>query len=103
MRVDGEVRGALVRSRGTRLLEDQLERADARSWQIADRYTMTSSAARRVAVRDFRVRFAVESQLVPQLCASREMGADTVRRSKESAHEPLMVLALLPQTVRSIC
>jgi len=32
-----------------------------------------------------------------------ETGADTVCRSKESAHEPLMVLALLPQAVRSIC
>ena len=32
-----------------------------------------------------------------------ETGADTVCRSKESAHEPLMVPALLPQAVRSIC
>ena len=31
-----------VRSRRTRLLEDQLGRADAGSWQIADRYTMAS-------------------------------------------------------------
>ena len=45
-------------------LEDQLERADARSWQIADRYAMASSAARGVAVFDFRVRFAVEPQLI---------------------------------------
>ena len=32
-----------------------------------------------------------------------ETGTDTVCRSKESAHEPLMVLALLPQAVRSMC
>ena len=32
-----------------------------------------------------------------------ETGADTVCRSKESAREPLMVPALLPQAVRSIC
>ena len=31
-----------VRSRRTRLLEDQLDRAGAGSWQIADRYTMAS-------------------------------------------------------------
>ena len=31
-----------VRSRRTRLLEDQLGRADAGSWQIADRYYMAS-------------------------------------------------------------
>ena len=30
------------RPRGTRLLEDQLGRADAGSWQIADRYYMAS-------------------------------------------------------------
>eukprot|EP00964_Phaeocystis_antarctica_P054969 scaffold32324_cov71-Phaeocystis_antarctica.AAC.1 len=29
-------------SRGTHLLEDQLGRADAGSWQIADRYYMAS-------------------------------------------------------------
>ena len=57
---------------GTESLEDQLERADAGSWQIADRYATGSSAARGVAVFDFRVRFVVEPQLVPQLCASRD-------------------------------
>ena len=31
-----------VRSRRTHLLEDQLGRADAGSWQIADRYYMAS-------------------------------------------------------------
>ena len=41
-------------------LEDQLERADAGSWQIADRYATASSAARGVAAFDFRVRFAAE-------------------------------------------
>ena len=45
---------------GTQSLEDQLERADAGSWQIADRYATASSAARGVAVFDFRVRSAVE-------------------------------------------
>eukprot|EP00964_Phaeocystis_antarctica_P096536 scaffold62830_cov33-Phaeocystis_antarctica.AAC.1 len=45
------------RSRRTRLFEDQLGRADAGSWQIADRYYMASSAARVVAIGDFRVRF----------------------------------------------
>ena len=40
---------------------------------------MASSAARRVAVRDFRVRFVVEPQLVPQLLyALLETGADMV-------------------------
>eukprot|EP00964_Phaeocystis_antarctica_P125076 scaffold88713_cov24-Phaeocystis_antarctica.AAC.1 len=48
------------RSRGTRLLRDQLGRADAGSWQIADRYYTASSAARVVAVGDFRARFVVE-------------------------------------------
>ena len=53
--------------------------ADAGSWQIAGGYTMASSAARRVAVRDFRVRFVVEPQLVPQLLyALLETGADMV-------------------------
>ena len=49
-----------VRSRRTRRLRDQLWRADAGSWQIADRYYTASSAARVVAVFDFRVRFVVE-------------------------------------------
>ena len=49
-----------VRRRRTRLLRDQLWRADAGSWQIADRYYTASSAARVVAVFDFRVRFAAE-------------------------------------------
>ena len=63
-----------VRSRRTRLFGDQLERADGGGWQIADRYTMANSAARCVAVRNFRVRFAVEPQLVPEL-ALLETGA----------------------------
>ena len=46
-------------------LEDQhswtaLIRADAGSWQIADRCTVASSAAHRIAVGDFRVHFVVE-------------------------------------------
>ena len=48
------------RSRRTRLLEDQLWPADAGSWQIADRYTVASSAAHRIAVGGFRVHFVVE-------------------------------------------
>ena len=47
-------------SLGTQSSEDQLERADAGSWQIADSYYTASSAARGVAVFDFRVRSAVE-------------------------------------------
>ena len=38
----GWFHGYGVRSRRTRLLEDQLGRADAGSWQIADRYYMAS-------------------------------------------------------------
>ena len=49
-----------VRSRRTHLFGDQLWRADAGSWQIADRYTVASSAAHRIAVGDFRVHFVVE-------------------------------------------
>ena len=48
------------RSRRTRLFGDQLERADTGSWQIADGSTVASSAAHRIAVGDFRVRFVVE-------------------------------------------
>ena len=36
------------------------DRADAGSWQIADRCTVASSAAHRIAVGDFRVHFVVE-------------------------------------------
>ena len=46
---------------------------------------MASSAARRVAVRDFRVRFAVEPQLVPQLCASRDGRRHGVQKQGERA------------------
>ena len=42
-------------SRRTRLCRDQLWLADAGSWQIADRYATQRSAARGVAVGDFRV------------------------------------------------
>ena len=49
-----------VRSRRTHLFGDQLWRADAGSWQIADRYTVASSAAHRIAVGDWRVHFVVE-------------------------------------------
>ena len=103
MRVDGEVRGALVRSRGTRLLEDQLERADARSWQIADRYTMASSAARRVAVRDFRVYRSPPSCSWSLNYALLETGADMVVHHQECTRDPLLVPALLPQITQSIC
>ena len=48
------------RSRGTRLLEDQLGRADAGSWQIADGSTVAKAAAHRTSAGDFRVRFVVE-------------------------------------------
>ena len=46
--------------RGTRLLEDQLGRADAGSWQIADGSTVATAADHRTSVGDFRVRFVVE-------------------------------------------
>ena len=36
------------------------DRADAGSWQIADRCTVASSAAHRIAVGDFRVCFVAE-------------------------------------------
>ena len=49
-----------VRSRRTRLLEDQLGRADAGSWQIADGSTVAMAADHRTSVGDFRVRFVVE-------------------------------------------
>ena len=39
---------------------DQLESADAGSWQIADRYATASSVARGLAVFDFRVRPMLE-------------------------------------------
>jgi len=42
------------------LLEDQLDRADAGSWQIAARCTVASSAAHRIAIGDLRVHFVVE-------------------------------------------
>ena len=47
-------------SPGTQSSRDQLDRADAGSWQIADRCTGASSAAHRIAVGDFRVLFVIE-------------------------------------------
>ena len=49
-----------VRSRRTRLLEDQLGRADAGSWQIADGGATQKAAAGGTSVGDLRVRFVVE-------------------------------------------
>eukprot|EP00964_Phaeocystis_antarctica_P014545 scaffold8024_cov61-Phaeocystis_antarctica.AAC.1 len=49
-----------VRSRRTRLLEDQLGRADAGSWQIADGGATRKAAAGGTSVGDYRVRFVVE-------------------------------------------
>ena len=42
------------------LIGDQLDRADAGSWQIAARCTVASSAAHRIAIGDLRVHFVVE-------------------------------------------
>ena len=53
-------RGYGVRSRRTRLLEDQLGRADAGSWQIADGGATRKAAAGGTSVGDYRVRFVVE-------------------------------------------
>ena len=76
-------------------------RCDVGSWQIVDRYTMASSAARCVAVHDFRVRFAGEPQLPagPELCASREGRRHGVQNRGARARPA----ALLPQSIRSIC
>ena len=52
-------RGYGVRSRRTRLLEDQLGRADAGSWQIADGGATRKAAAGGTSVGDYRVRFVV--------------------------------------------
>ena len=49
-----------VRSRRTHSLGDQLDRADAGSWQIADGSATPKAAARGTSVGDFRVRFVVE-------------------------------------------
>ena len=49
-----------VRSRRTRLLEDQLGRADAGSWQIADGGATRKAAAGGTSVGDLRVHFVVE-------------------------------------------
>ena len=49
-----------VRLRGTHLLEDQLGRADAGSWQIADGGATQKAAAGGTSVGDLRVRFVVE-------------------------------------------
>ena len=49
-----------VRSRRTRLFGDQLDRADAGSWQIADGGATRKAAARGTSVGDLRVHFVVE-------------------------------------------
>ena len=49
-----------VRSRRTHLLRDQLWRADAGSWQIADRSDLRTARPEVTSVGDFRVRLAVE-------------------------------------------
>ena len=49
-----------VRSRRTRRLRDQLWRADAGSWQIADRSDLRTARPEVTSVGDFRVRLAVE-------------------------------------------
>ena len=67
-------------------------RADDGSWQIAYGYATASSAARCVAVRGFRVRLAVEPQLAPQLCASRD-GRRHDGAVQELAHDALLVPA----------
>ena len=51
--------------RGTHSFKDRLERADAGSWQIADRFAASSTD--HAAVFDFRVRFAVELWLILEL------------------------------------
>ena len=93
--------------RGTRVLEDQLGRTDAGRWQIADCYTVASSAAHRVAIGDFRARFAAElcswRVLQPRLRAHLKMSADTVCRTKERALDPLLVPALLALATPPIC
>ena len=48
------------RSRRTRLLRDQLWRADAGSWQIADGGATRKAAAGGTSVGDLRVHFVVE-------------------------------------------
>ena len=75
-------------SRGTHSFGDQLERADAGSWQIADGSTVAKVAAHRTSVGDFRVRFADEPYSWSPNRAHLETGTDTVCISKESAHEP---------------
>ena len=48
------------RSRRTRFLGDQLDRAGAGSWQIADGGATRKAAAGGTSVGDLRVRFVVE-------------------------------------------
>ena len=73
-----------MRRRRTRLLGDQLERADAGSWQqIADRYYTASSTARVVAIGDFRVRFMLEPQRFSRQaptwrCTTKELAHDAL-------------------------
>ena len=88
---------------GTESLEDQLERADDGSWQIADRYAMASSAARGVAVFDFRVRFMLEPQLVLQPCASRDRRRHGGAPPRSSRTTRSSVNILTTQITWSIC
>eukprot|EP00964_Phaeocystis_antarctica_P159496 scaffold130545_cov114-Phaeocystis_antarctica.AAC.5 len=59
--VGQSTRTGSARERRTRLLEDQLGRADAGSWQIADGGATRKAAADGTSVGDFRVHFAVAS------------------------------------------
>ena len=86
----------------TRLLEDQLERAAAGSWQIADRSTVVKAAPHPPSVVLFRGRFAVEPSWSSNL-AHHETGANMVSRTKERALDPLSVPALLALATPSIC
>ena len=71
--------------RGIHTSRDQLERADAGNSQIADGSATRTARPRGTSVSDFRVRFVVEPQLIPQLCASpdgRRHGGAVPRRSR---------------------
>ena len=69
---------------------------------------MASLAARRVAVFNFRVRFMLEPQLVPELCASRDGGVDMVVhylgvRARPALGACAAATTAAPQVTRSIC
>lgn len=55
---------------------------------------MASAAPHRVAVVLFLVRFAVEPQLVPKLCGSRNVDRRRGWKTKESARDPPSVSGL---------